>query len=113
MRNFYTELNLDSAINSQALLSASPSASITLAVSTFASPGNSIIYHKPPLEVFGIIWYWWLLIAISGIVLIVLVILTVRYLLLRKPTYLKALDRPVRSSTQVSVKDEESSLIGR
>jgi hypothetical protein len=112
MRNFYILLNLDSTINSQELLSTATKPSITLAVSIYASPGNSIIYNKPRLEVFGIAWQWWIFIAISGIILIVIAILIARYFFLRKPSYFKALEKPEQASSQVSVKDKESGLIG-
>ena len=79
LRNFYTQLNFDSGLN---LLGGETAiyGSISLAKSIYASSGSSIIKKKPVIQILGLAWYWWLLIALGAILLFLLLLCGIRWL---------------------------------
>ena len=91
LRNFYTQLNFESpttasAVSADLAQKASNSSStlgtVTIALSTYAAPGVSIVKYEPPKpKIQGMVWFWfWLIIILLDVAIYVAILAGVRWL---------------------------------
>lgn len=93
LRNFYTQLNFESPTTAPAKLasaelglkasnSSSTLGTVTIALSSYAAPGVSIVKYEPPKpKIQGMIWFWfWLIIILINVAIFVAILAGVRWL---------------------------------